>query len=87
MCLTLLVASRLAQTHIQDFGFCWGVERSIALAYEAREHFPDRQLHITNELIHNPEVNDKLEEMQVEFVPKTGGEENGKVSGVSTLRP
>ena len=54
----------------KDFGFCWGVERSIALAYEAVRHFPDRKVHITNELIHNPEVNDNLKEMQVNFIEK-----------------
>eukprot|EP00978_Attheya_sp_CCMP212_P035294 scaffold152637_cov56-Attheya_sp.AAC.2 len=27
----------------KDFGFCWGVERSIALAYEAVRHYPDRK--------------------------------------------
>lgn len=47
------------------------MERSIALAYEAVEHFPDKKVHITNELIHNPEVNDKLQDMEVEFVEKT----------------
>lgn len=62
----------------KDFGFCWGVERSIALAYEAVEHYPDRQLHITNELIHNPEVNDSLTEMKVNLIDKestTGGKD------------
>jgi len=54
-----------------DFGFCWGVERSIALAYEAVKHFPDRKVHITNELIHNPEVNDNLHAMDVNFIQKT----------------
>ena len=54
----------------KDFGFCWGVERSIALAYEAVEHYPDRKLHITNELIHNPEVNDSLTEMKVNLIQK-----------------
>mmetsp|Transcript_11581 Transcript_11581/g.21659 ORF Transcript_11581/g.21659 Transcript_11581/m.21659 type:complete len:467 (+) Transcript_11581:433-1833(+) len=58
-----------------DFGFCWGVERSIALAYEAVKHFPDRKVHITNELIHNPEVNDNLQAMNVNFIEKN---ENGK---------
>lgn len=53
-----------------DFGFCWGVERSIALAYEAAKFFPDRKVHITNELIHNPEVNDNLMEMDVNFIQK-----------------
>lgn len=28
----------------------------IAMAYEARSHFPDKKIHITNEIIHNPEV-------------------------------
>eukprot|EP00563_Minutocellus_polymorphus_P001175 CAMPEP_0181042504 /NCGR_PEP_ID=MMETSP1070-20121207/12186_1 /TAXON_ID=265543 /ORGANISM="Minutocellus polymorphus, Strain NH13" /LENGTH=472 /DNA_ID=CAMNT_0023120723 /DNA_START=86 /DNA_END=1504 /DNA_ORIENTATION=- len=54
----------------KDFGFCWGVERSIALAYEAVKHFPDKTVHITNELIHNPEVNDNLHEMKVQFIEK-----------------
>lgn len=56
----------------KDFGFCWGVERSIALAYEAVEHFPGKTVHITNELIHNPEVNDKLHDMDVQFIEKLG---------------
>eukprot|EP00977_Amphora_coffeiformis_P020652 scaffold8374_cov175-Amphora_coffeaeformis.AAC.91 len=56
----------------KDFGFCWGVERSIALAYEAVDHFPGKKVHITNELIHNPEVNDKLKGMNVQFIEKTG---------------
>lgn len=56
----------------KDFGFCWGVERSIALAYEAVEHYPDKKLHITNELIHNPEVNDRLTEMDVNLIEKLG---------------
>lgn len=55
-----------------SFGFCWGVERSIALAYEAVKHFPDRKVHITNELIHNPEVNDNLQAMNVNFIEKVG---------------
>lgn len=54
----------------KDFGFCWGVERSIALAYEAVKHFPDKKVHITNELIHNPEVNDNLHDMNVQFIKK-----------------
>ena len=62
---------------LQDFGFCWGVERSIALAYEAVDHFPGKKVHITNELIHNPEVNDKLKGMNVNFIEKiSDGEKN-----------
>jgi 4-hydroxy-3-methylbut-2-enyl diphosphate reductase len=39
------------------------------------EHFPDRKIHITNELIHNPEVNDLLSGMKVQFIEKM---EDGK---------
>jgi len=48
------------------------VERSIALAYEAVAHYPDKTLHITNELIHNPEVNDRLTGMKVNLIEKVG---------------
>jgi len=60
----------------KDHGFCWGVERSINLAYSAVETFPEAQLHITNELIHNPMVNDKLHAKNVNFIQKD--EENVK---------
>ena len=36
------------------------------------EHYPDKKLHITNELIHNPEVNDRLTEMNVNLIEKLG---------------
>lgn len=54
----------------KDHGFCWGVERSINLAYSAVETFPDHTLHITNELIHNPMVNDRLHTKNVNFIQK-----------------
>ena len=52
----------------ESFGFCWGVERAVAMAYEARQHFPEQTLWITNEIIHNPEVNEQLKAMDVHFV-------------------
>jgi 4-hydroxy-3-methylbut-2-en-1-yl diphosphate reductase len=42
------------------------------LAYEAVAHFPGKTVHITNELIHNPEVNDNLANMNVKFIEKIG---------------
>lgn len=39
------------------YGYCWGVERAVRMAYEARQSFPDKKVFITNEIIHNPEVN------------------------------
>ena len=58
------VTIRLAEA----FGFCWGVERAVAMAYETRQHFPTERLWITNEIIHNPSVNQHLRDMQVEFI-------------------
>ncbi len=52
----------------KDFGFCYGVDRAVDLAYETREHFPDKTLYITNEIIHNPYVNRRLVELGVRFL-------------------
>src|ERR1700684_4462115 len=41
----------------KQFGFCYGVERAIDMAYAAAKVFPDRRLFILGEIIHNPEVN------------------------------
>lgn len=63
------VTIRLAEA----FGFCWGVERAVAMAYETRQHFPNQKLWITNEIIHNPSVNQRLREMDVNFIPVEQG--------------
>ena len=60
----------------KDFGFCWGVERAIAMAYEARQHFPHQRIWITNEIIHNPGVNQRLQEMNVQFIQVIDGGKN-----------
>jgi 4-hydroxy-3-methylbut-2-enyl diphosphate reductase len=62
----------------KDYGFCWGVERSIDLAWAARDQYPDRNMHLTNELIHNPKVNNMLKDMDINFIEKT---EQGKRFG------
>ncbi|MEA5465475.1 4-hydroxy-3-methylbut-2-enyl diphosphate reductase [Leptothoe sp. PORK10 BA2] len=63
----------------QDFGFCWGVERAIAMAYEARQHFPHQRIWITNEIIHNPRVNERLQEMNVQFIQLIDGHKDFSV--------
>jgi 4-hydroxy-3-methylbut-2-enyl diphosphate reductase len=72
-----LVTIRLAEA----FGFCWGVERAVAMAYEARQHFPGKKLWITNEIIHNPAVNQRLKDMQVGFIEVVDGQKD--FSGVA----
>ena len=56
----------------EAFGFCWGVERAVAMAYETRQHFADKQIWITNEIIHNPSVNQRILEMNVGFIKIVG---------------
>ena len=52
----------------KEFGFCYGVDRAVDLAYETRQHFPDKTIYLTNEIIHNPYVNRRLVEMGVRFL-------------------
>ena len=49
----------------KQFGFCYGVERAIDLAYAAHKVFSDRRLFILGEIIHNPEVNRQIREMGI----------------------
>jgi 4-hydroxy-3-methylbut-2-en-1-yl diphosphate reductase len=52
----------------EAFGFCWGVDRAVSMAYETRKHFPERQIWITNEIIHNPVVNNNLKRKDIRFI-------------------
>jgi 4-hydroxy-3-methylbut-2-en-1-yl diphosphate reductase len=69
------VTIRLAES----FGFCWGVERAVAMAYETRQHFPTERIWITNEIIHNPSVNQRLKEMRVGFIAVEQGQKDFSV--------
>ncbi|MGJ8633487.1 MAG: 4-hydroxy-3-methylbut-2-enyl diphosphate reductase [Luteolibacter sp.] len=53
----------------QDFGFCYGVERAIDLAYASRKVFPDNRIFLIGEIIHNPDVNKHLREMEIVSLP------------------
>ena len=53
----------------KEFGFCYGVERAIDLAYAARRHFPTEQpVYILGEIIHNPHVNEQIRDMGLTFL-------------------
>jgi 4-hydroxy-3-methylbut-2-en-1-yl diphosphate reductase len=58
------VTIRLAR----EFGFCYGVERAVDYAYQARRKFPDRTLWLLGEIIHNPHVNARLRELGIRIM-------------------
>jgi 4-hydroxy-3-methylbut-2-enyl diphosphate reductase len=53
----------------REFGFCYGVDRAVEYAYEAREQFPDRRIFLSGEIIHNPEVNGRIEGLGIRILP------------------
>ncbi len=59
----------------QQFGFCYGVERAIDLAYAARKVFEESNIYLIGEIIHNPEVNRQLEEMGIRRLDGEGMED------------
>jgi 4-hydroxy-3-methylbut-2-enyl diphosphate reductase len=58
------VTVRLAQ----EFGFCYGVDRAVDYAYETVHKFPDKQIFLVGEIIHNPHVNTRMTEMGISFI-------------------
>src|SRR5206468_1345829 len=60
---------RLTVKLAKEFGFCYGVERAIDLAYAARKVFPpEKPIYLLGEIIHNPEVNDQIRVMGIQSI-------------------
>jgi len=76
----VLSAGELTVKLAKEFGFCYGVERAIDLAYAARKYFsdvaPHTPIYLLGEIIHNPEVNDQIRNMGIKIIsPKPTDEE------------
>lgn len=71
---TLLRIGRLEVLIPRHFGFCFGVERAIHMAFSAIEKNPDRRVNLVSQIIHNPLVNSDLEERGIRFVYGDRGE-------------
>jgi 4-hydroxy-3-methylbut-2-enyl diphosphate reductase len=61
-------AGRLTVHLAREFGFCYGVDRAVDYAYQARRRFPSRNVFLTGEIIHNPYVNERLREAGIRFL-------------------
>ena len=53
----------------KEFGFCYGVERAIDLAYAARKVFADKRIFLLGEIIHNPDVNAQIGALGIRAFP------------------
>ena len=49
----------------KEFGFCYGVDRAVDYAYQTRRQFPDKRVFLSGEIIHNPDVNRRIQEMGI----------------------
>src|SRR2546425_5813945 len=77
----ILSAGDLTIKLAKEFGFCYGVERAIDLAYAARRVFPPpKPIYLIGEIIHNPEVNDQIRKMGIQTIsPKPTEEEMSRL--------
>ncbi len=76
----VLSADGLTVKLAKEFGFCYGVERAIDLAYAAKQYFsdvsPNTPIYLLGEIIHNPEVNDQISNLGIQIIsPKPTDEE------------
>lgn len=57
----------------RHFGFCYGVENAVEIAYKAIAENPGKRIFLLSEMIHNPDVNADLQERGVRFIMDTTG--------------
>ena len=78
----ILSAGDMTVKLAKEFGFCYGVERAIDLAYAARRAYPERRIFLLGEIIHNPEVNDQIRRMGIVTIAGKPGDDE-----INQLRP
>ena len=66
------VQGRLTVHLAREFGFCYGVDRAVDYAYQARLKFPSQRVFLTGEIIHNPHVNERLRGQGIRFLSDAG---------------
>ncbi len=66
------------------FGFCYGVENAIDIAYRAVEEHSDKNIYLLSEMIHNPTVNEDLLAKGIKFLFDTDGTERIPISSLNS---
>ncbi len=59
----------------RHFGFCYGVENAIEIAFRTIDENPGKRIFLLSEMIHNPQVNKDLIERGVQFLQDTYGKQ------------
>ena len=72
---TLLDFGALQIYLARHFGFCYGVENAIEIAFRTVEENPGKRIFLLSEMIHNPQVNADLQAHGVEFMQDTYGKQ------------
>ena len=80
-------SGRLTVHLAREFGFCYGVDRAVDYAYQARKRFPSQQVFLTGEIIHNPHVNDQLRAQGIRFLSDAGEQWDRLGSGDVVILP
>ncbi len=80
-------SGRLTLHLAREFGFCYGVDRAVDYAYQARKRFPTQQVFLTGEIIHNPHVNDQLRAQSIRFLTDPGESMDALTPGDVVILP
>ena len=72
---TLLDFGKIKIYLARHFGFCYGVENAIEIAFKTIEENPDKRIFLLSEMIHNPQVNADLQARGVQFLQDTYGKQ------------
>lgn len=60
----------------RHFGFCFGVENAVEKVYTILNNHPDKNIYLLSQMIHNPTVNEDLQERGIQFIMDTKGNQN-----------
>ena len=70
---TVLKYGKIEFLIARHFGFCYGVENAIEIAYKAIHENPGKRIFLLSQMIHNPDVNDDLTSYGIQFIQDTSG--------------